>query len=417
MARFSNDPHAGQHDHSQHHDHPLHSALTRRALLKTLGAAGLSLGLPFGANATTKRKAPILVVVELSGANDGLNTLVPYADDAYYRLRPRIGIRPEKVRKIDDRFGFNPSMSGFERLFKDGKMAIVHGCGYAQPSFSHFTSAAYWHTGAPNTGEPYGWLGRVADAIDPQLTPNFLVNIDERQSLAVRSARHVPVVFDDPERFARKGLRQSRALLDNAIAEESGSTSRRYLDGVARSAREASQLVRTAWEGYKTPVDYGIVSLDLPKVASMIHAGLSSRLFYVSYRHNAFDTHVQQVEQHGRLLSYVSDAIAGFMQDMQRIGRADDVSVLVFSEFGRRAAENTSLGTDHGTANHMYVIGKRVHGGHYGSVPSLTDLDEGGNLKFSTDFRRVYASLIEGWLGADSKSLLSGSFETFPLFA
>jgi uncharacterized protein (DUF1501 family) len=416
MARFSNDPHAGQHDHPQHHDHPLHSVLTRRVLLKTLGAAGLSLGLPSGANAATERKAPILVVVELSGANDGLNTLVPYADDAYYRLRPRIGIRPEKVRKIDDRFGFNPSMSGFERLFKDGKMAIVHGCGYAQPSFSHFTSAAYWHTGAPNTGEPYGWLGRVADAIDPQLTPNFLVNIDERQSLAVRSARHVPVVFDDPERFARKGLRQSRALLDNAVAEEGGSAFRRYLDGVARSAREASQLVRAAWDGYKTPVDYGIISLDLPKVASMIHAGLSSRLFYVSYRHNAFDTHVQQVEQHGRLLSYVSDAIAGFMQDMQRIGRADDVSVLVFSEFGRRAAENTSLGTDHGTANHMYVIGKQVRGGHYGAVPSLTDLDEGGNLKFSTDFRRVYASLIEGWLGADSKPLLSGSFETFPLF-
>jgi uncharacterized protein (DUF1501 family) len=118
------------------------------------------------------------------------------------------------------------------------------------------------------------------------------------------------------------------------------------------------------------------------------------------------------------LLSYVSDAVAGFIGDMQRIGRADDVSVLVFSEFGRRAAENTSLGTDHGTANHMYVIGNRVRGGHYGGVPSLTDLDEGGNLKFSTDFRRVYASLIEGWLGhADSKSLLSGGFDTFNLFA
>ena len=410
------DQHDHLHDHGQHrHDESL---LTRRTLLKSLGAAGLSLGLPFPAAAAAATKQPILVVVELSGANDGLNTLVPYADDAYYRLRPRIGIRPDKVRKIDDRFGFNPSMSGFERLFKDGKMAIVHGCGYAQPSFSHFTSAAYWHTGAPNTGEPYGWLGRVADAIDPQLTPNFLVNIDERQSLAVRSARHVPVVFDDPERFARKGLRQSRALLDNAVTAEAGSASRKYLDEVAQSARQASQLVRSAWEAYKTPVDYGIISLDLPKVASMIHAGLLTRLFYVSYRHNAFDTHVQQAELHGRLLSYVSDAVAGFIGDMQRIGRADDVSVLVFSEFGRRAAENTSLGTDHGTANHMYVIGNRVRGGHYGGVPSLTDLDEGGNLKFSTDFRRVYASLIEGWLGhADSKSLLSGSFDTFNLFA
>jgi uncharacterized protein (DUF1501 family) len=137
----------------------------------------------------------------------------------------------------------------------------------------------------------------------------------------------------------------------------------------------------------------------------------------VGYRHNAFDTHVQQSEQHQRLLTYVSDAVAGFMKDLERIGRADDVTLLVFSEFGRRAAENTSLGTDHGTANHMYVIGKPVKGGHYGEVPSLTDLDEGGNLKYTTDFRRVYATLIEGWLQhADSKNLLSGDFKTFPVF-
>ncbi len=391
----------------------------RRDLLKALGAAGLAAGLPLSAaHAGSEAGKRILVVVELTGANDGLNTLVPYADDAYYRLRPRIGIRADKVRKIDDRFGFNPSMSGFEQLYKDGRMAIVHGCGYEQPSFSHFTSAAYWHTGVPNGGEPYGWLGRVADAIDPAQTPNFLVNIDERQSLAVRAARHVPVVFDNPDRFIRKGLLQSRALLDNPVAASSAaSASRKFLDDVARSAREASQLVRAAWDNYRTPVDYGIVPVDLPKVAAMINAGLSSRLFYVSYRHNAFDTHVQQNEQHGRLLSYVSDGIAGFMKDMERIGRADDVTVLVFSEFGRRAAENTSLGTDHGTANHMYVIGKPVKGGHYGDVPALTDLDEGGNLRFTTDFRRVYATLIEEWLGhRDSKTLLSGEFARFPIF-
>lgn len=393
-----------------------HINSTRRDLLKALGALGLSAGLPLpslAADATGKR---ILVVVELSGANDGLNTLVPYADDEYYRLRPRIGLR-DKLRKIDDHYAFNPGMLGFERLYKDGKMAIVHGCGYPQQSLSHFQSMAYWHTGVPNGGERFGWLGRVADAIDPQLTPNFLVNIDERQSLAVQSERHVPVVFDDPERFARKGLLQSRPLLDNPAAGGGPNASRKYLDEVAKSAREASQLVRAAWEGYKTPVDYGIRSLDLNKVAAMINAGLPSRLFYVAYRHNAFDTHVQQNEQHGRLLSYASDAIAGFMKDMERIGRADDVTVLVFSEFGRRAAENTSLGTDHGTANHMYVIGKPVKGGHYGEAPSLTNLDEGGNLRFTTDFRRVYASVIEGWLGhRDSRSLLAGDFRTFPLF-
>jgi uncharacterized protein (DUF1501 family) len=194
------------------------------------------------------------------------------------------------------------------------------------------------------------------------------------------------------------------------------SASQNYLDSVANSAREASQLVRAAWANYKTPVDYGIISVDLPKVAAMIAADLPTRLYYTSYRHNAFDTHVQQSEVHQRMLTYVSDAVSGFMQDMERLGRADDVPVLVFSEFGRRAAENTSLGTDHGTANHMYVIGKPVKGGHYGKPPSLTALDIGGNVTYTTDFRRVYASLIDGWLGADSKTLLSGEFESFPLF-
>lgn len=395
----------------------MHINATRRSLLKALGAIGITAGLPPSpAMAAAKNGKRILVVVEMSGANDGLNTLVPYADDEYYRLRPRIGLRADKVRKIDDRYGFNPSMLGFERLYKDGKMAILHGCGYPQQSLSHFQSMAYWHTGVPNGGERFGWLGRVADAIDPQLTPNFLLNIDERQSLAVHAERHVPVVFDDPERFTRKGLRQSRPLLDNPAVADGRNVSRKYLDDVAASAREASQLVSAAWDDYKTPVDYGLRSLDLNKVAAMINAGLPSQLFYVAFRHNAFDTHVQQNEQHGRLLSYASDAIAGFMKDMERIGRADDVTVMVFSEFGRRAAENTSLGTDHGTANHMYVIGKPVRGGHFGDAPSLTDLDEGGNLKFTTDFRRGYASLIEGWLAHDSKVLLGGDFKTFPLF-
>jgi hypothetical protein len=262
----------------------------------------------------------------------------------------------------------------------------------------------------------------VADAIDPQLTPNFLVNIDERQSLAVRAARHVPVVFDDPERFLRKGLHQSRAVLDSssdAISHNAGisNPSQRFLEEVAQSARQASQRVRDAWSRYKTPIDYGIIPLDLPKVAAMIAADLPTRLYHVGYRHNAFDTHVQQVDQHQRLLSYVSDGLAGFIADMERIGRADDVTVLVFSEFGRRAAENTSLGTDHGTANHMYVIGKPVRGGHYGQAPLLTELDENGNMKHTTDFRRVYATLIEGWLGyPDSRSLLLGQFTPFPIF-
>ena len=371
------------------------------------------------AQAAPREDRRILVILELSGGNDGLNTLVPYSDDAYYRHRPKIGIRADKLRKIDAHFGFSPGMAGFEKLYKDGKLAVVHGCGYAQPSFSHFTSMAYWHTGAPNSGEEFGWVGRLADAIDPKLTPNFVVNIDESQSLAVRAQKHVPVVFDDPERFARKGLYQTRALLDHVPEIRSEvSSSRRYLLEVAESAREASQLVRDAWEKYRTPVDYGIAPIDLTKIAALISAGMPTRLYYTSYRHNAFDTHVQQGDLHQRLLTYVSDAVAGFMQDMERIGRVDDVAMLVFSEFGRRVPENTSLGTDHGTANHMYLVGRKVNGGHYGKPPILSQLDEGDNLVHTTDFRRVYATAIEGWLGyGDASTVLRGRFEPFPVFA
>ena len=391
----------------------------RRQFLQGLAGLGLGAALPFGNPSFAADNKRILVVVELTGANDGFNTLVPYADDAYYRLRPKIGIRPNKLRKIDDRYGFNPGMAGFERMFKEGQMAVVHGCGYDNPSYSHFTSAAYWHTGVPNGGEAYGWLGRLADAIDPQLTPNFLVNIDERQSLAVRAAKHVPVVFDDPDRFGRKGLYQSRPLIDTDMGSgvASGNASQQFLEDVAQSARQASAQVRAAWRNYKTPVDYGILPMDLPKVAAMINAQLPTRIYQTAYRHNAFDTHVHQSEQHQRLLTYVSDGVSGFMQDMKRIGRDKDVTVMVYSEFGRRAAENTSLGTDHGTANQVYLVGQALQGGHYGQAPSLTDLNADGNVQHTTDFRRVYATLMSSWMGADSQALLNGKFEALPVFA
>jgi uncharacterized protein (DUF1501 family) len=390
--------------------------LSRRAALQAgLIGAGWLTGVPGAlqqacAAASARDDNRILVVLELSGGNDGLNTLVPYGDDAYYRHRPKLGV-------IDDHHGFNAGMAGFERLYKDGHMAVVHGCGYAQPSFSHFTSAAYWHTAMPNSGEEYGWIGRLADAIDPQITPNFVVNIDETQTLAVRSQHHLPVSFDDPKRFMRKGLHEERALLDAVPeAQPQDSASLRFMREVAVSARESSQLVREACARYKTPIDYGINSLDLPKIAALISAQLPTRLYYCAYRRNAFDTHVQQAELHQRLLTYASDAVSAFMRDLERIGRAKDVTLLVFSEFGRRVPENTSLGTDHGTANHMYVIGQPVRGGHYGAPPSLTKLDEGDNLIHTTDFRRVYATLIDGWLGADAQQVLRGRYEGFPIF-
>jgi uncharacterized protein (DUF1501 family) len=360
----------------------------------------------------------ILVVLELSGGNDGLNTLVPYGDDAYYKQRPNLGIPRKQLRPIDDHFGFSHGMAGFEKLYKSGKLAIVHGCGYENPSFSHFTSMAYWHTAAPNSGEPYGWVGRLADAMAPDAPPNFLVDIDSHQSLAVRSRLHVPVVFDDPNKFTREVFAEERGVSDAAIpAVKVDNPSQRYLLDIARSARSSSALVREAWAKYRSPVDYGIVGLDLPKVAALIQAGMPTRLYYTSYRNNAFDTHVFQADVHQRLLTYASDAVSGFLTDLDRIGRADEVVVMVFSEFGRRVPENVNLGTDHGTANLMFVAGKQVKGGHYGKVPSLTDLDAGDNLIFTTDFRRVYATMISGWLGyRDTHTLLKGDFEAFDLF-
>ena len=393
--------------------------IARRSLL----AAGLGLPLCFSRAARAAAPAAndnrILVVLELSGGNDGLNTVVPYADDLYYRLRPNLGIKPDRLRRIDDRHGFNPGMAGFERLYKDGRLAIVHGCGYANPSYSHFASMAYWHTAAPNSGGEYGWIGRLADAMRPDGASHFVVNIDSAQSLAVRSRRHTPVVFDDPEKFVRKSLFEERELIDRVDEAVAGdSDNRRYLREIARSAHESSSLVRQACAAYRTPVDYGIVPVDLPKVAALIAAGLQTRLYYVAYRNNAFDTHVHQADLHQRLLTYVSDAVAGFMRDLERIGRADDVVLLVFSEFGRRVPENTSLGTDHGTAGPMFIAGKAVKGGQYGRPVSLAERAADDNLVHTTDFRRTYATVVEGWLGVkDTQALLRERFEPFPVFA
>ena len=394
--------------------YPLAPDVMRRALL----AGGLAW--PFAASRAAGDRADerILVVFEMSGGNDGLNTVVPYADDTYYRLRPRIGIRPERVRRIDERFGFNPGMAGFERLYRNGRLAIVHGCGYDQPSFSHFASMAFWHTAAPNSGEQTGWVGRLADALRPHAEPGYVVNIASLQSLAVRARRQVPVVFDDPERFVRQAPFEEGGLIDGHAAPgvETNAT-RRYLHEIAQSARESSARVRDACAGYRTPVDYGLVTLDLPKVAALIAARLPTRLYYVSYRNNAFDTHVQQVEPHQRMLSYLSDAVAGFLRDIERLGRADDVVVMAFSEFGRRATENANLGTDHGTAGPMFVAGKPVRGGHYGDPSDLAKRSADDNLVHTTDFRRVYATVAKGWLGlSDPADVLNGRFEPFPMF-
>jgi uncharacterized protein (DUF1501 family) len=368
-----------------------------------------------------KHRERILVVVELSGGNDGLNTVVPFGDAAYYRARPNLGIPEAQTIKIADGFGFHPSMVGFERLYKDGLMAVVHGCGYDHPSLSHFSSMGFWHTGVPNGGEPLGWLGRLADAGYNPDTSNMIVNLGNSQSLAVRSRKHSPLVFDDPARFRRDGTEAEKtALVELSRARATNNSTLEFLAATAQNATESSDFVRQASAAYRTSVDYGVgggLGGNLQRVAALIAAGMPTRLYYVTYAGNSFDTHVQQADLHARLLMYTADAVRGFMEDIKRLGRADDVAVMMFTEFGRRVEENGSLGTDHGTATPMFIVGKGLRAGLYARHPSLTDLDD-GNLKMTTDFRRVYATVIKEWLGYDdTQAVLKDTFEPLGVFA
>jgi uncharacterized protein (DUF1501 family) len=297
----------------------------------------------------------------------------------------------------------------------------VHGCGYDHPSLSHFSSMGFWHTGVPNGGEPLGWLGRLADNGYNPAKRNMIVNLGSSQSLAVRSQKHSPLVFDDPARFRREGTdSEKQVLVELSKARETENATLEFLASTAQNATESSDFVRKASATYRTPVDYGIgggVGGNLQRVAALIAAGMPTRLYYVTYSGNSFDTHVQQADLHSRLLMYTADAVRGFMEDIKRIGRADDVAVMMFTEFGRRVEENASLGTDHGTATPMFICGKGIKGGLHGQHPSLTDLDD-GNLRMTTDFRRVYATMIKDWLGyEDTQAVLKGEFQTLDVFA
>ena len=405
------------------------SGVSRRQALK-IGARGIALGLVgrgisalpplFGAASEAVAATPgkILVVFEWFGGYDGLSTFVPYGNDALYQQRPNIGVREADVIKVDDHFGFQKSMLGMHRMWDEGKVAVIHGAGYDQPSFSHFTSSSYWHTGAPNSGEEYGWYGRTADALDPHGTPNYLVNISATQTLAVRAREHVPVVFDDPSSFTRAVFHPERPYIDNL---DRGQVARndvhQFMLDVNRSARDASALVSQAWESYNATRNPDLRLLDLDKVVALIENDFPARLYYVRLQGSLFDTHVNQESPHNRQVQYCSDAVWGFFEEMKRIGKQDEVAIFVHSEFGRRVPENTNLGTDHGTANVAFVLGGGVKGGQYSTPVSLTDLVLGDNLRHTVDFRNVYATLIEEFLGhKKSEAILGDKFKTLGMF-
>jgi uncharacterized protein (DUF1501 family) len=277
---------------------------------------------------------------------------------------------------------------------------------------------SFWHTAAPNSGNEYGWIGRTASALDATgARENLIVNISDSQTLAVKAEKHVPLVFTDPAKFQREVFAQEKRVVDVLASQQAPvGDAHKYVLEVTRSAAQASEVVRAAWSRYTGRNNPDLRLLDLDKVAALIEADFPTRLYYVPLRGSLFDTHVNQASPHDRQLEYCSDAIAGFFQEMHRIGRADDVVMYVHSEFGRRVPENTSLGTDHGTAQVNFVIGNAVKGGSYGKAPSLTNLVLGDNLESTVDFRQVYATLIQGWLGADATGVLGQRFDPLPMF-
>lgn len=410
-----------------------HGRQNRRDFLRSgLYGMGVSVGLPAlfrhvssvqAAEALEgkpeKHPDRILIVLELSGGNDGLNTIIPVENDAYYKARPKISIPKSAALKLNDQFSIHPACTGLQSLFRDGKLAVVHGCGYPSPNLSHFTSMEWWHTAVPHGSDPYGWLGRFADAYEPRGIENYMIDIGTEQSMAVKSAKHSPVVFKDPARFGRVGTAAQQKIFD-AFAQTYPTTnpSLDFVNRINRTATIGASAIRTACAEYRTLIDYGSdndLTLDLKKVAGMIKAGFPTRIYYLSL--GGFDTHASQTPTQQLLWIYVSDAIRGFLADLHRIGRVGDVAMMVFSEFGRRVKENASAGTDHGTAAPMFIIGDRVKGGFYGQFPSLTDLDD-GNLKMTTDFRSVYNTMLTEWMGFDnSKAVLKGDFPKLGVFA
>ncbi len=362
----------------------------------------------------------VLVVVQLSGGNDGLNTIVPYADDVYRKRRPSLAIPATEVIKSNELTGFHPVLRGFADLLERQQLAVVQGVGYANPNRSHFESMDIWHTcQLKKEQRTVGWLGRYLDqtSIDNSSDVPAIHFGGEQQPLALQ-ARNVRVpsvksldefkLQSSNDKF-RETVSQLAATQRNASSELLG-----FVQTSTSSALLASDRVAAAQSNYKAAVEYPQTDLasKLRIVAQLISAGLSTRIYYVTL--DGFDTHSQQSDAHAALLRQWSDAVAAFTRDVAEHGQGSRVLTLSFSEFGRRVEENASKGTDHGAAAPLILTGEGVRAGFTGDQPSLTDLDD-GDLKFHTDFRRVYATLLDGWLGCKSETVIGAKYESLPI--
>jgi len=391
----------------------------RRGVLAGGAALGASLLLPRRARAWAASRedaAPrTLLLLELNGGNDGLDTIVPYTQDDYHRPRGRVGIAAKDVLRIDDRRGFHPLLPRTSELWNEGKLAIVEGTGYANPNHSHFTSQDIWHTaraGGRHSGD--GWIGRLMATLYAQdRSQPHAVHVGQTLPYSLHSSTHPIVCFDSPPayRWAENGQAIAEvAAKRNDEKPMGGSSPLDTIRGIASNARVSSAEVRKAAAQYQPRVEYprSDIGQDLKTAAALLSSGIGVRVMSVT--HYGYDTHEDQRRRHDILMGELDGGLSAFLKDVRGTAAGDNVVVLVFSEFGRRVADNASNGTDHGTAGPMFVAGTPVEGGLYGQHPSLQDLVE-GDLIHTTDFRTVYASVLERWFGVESDPILGARYE------
>ena len=370
----------------------------------------------------------ILVVVQLSGGNDGINTVIPYRDERYTKARPSLAQGEDAVLKIGNDLGLHPNLRGFEKLLQAKQLAIVQGVGYPNPNRSHFESMDIWHscrTDLPmiKSDRTTGWLGRSLDArkASGQSDSALALHLGQEVqplALAGREVQCPSIRSLDQFRLDTAGNQARRQLIESALgpARTVDNDLLKFVSARSTGALEVSRRMESAGQNYKTDVAYPQSGLaeKMKQIAQLIDAGLGTRIYYVAL--DGFDTHSDQAGAHAALLEQLGSALAAFAEDLARHGHLDRVATVAFSEFGRRVKENASRGTDHGAAAPVFVVGNKVKPGLLGKHPDLSDLDD-GDLKHHTDFRSIYAALLQNWLAWPIEPALAGDFKPYDLFA
>jgi uncharacterized protein (DUF1501 family) len=393
------------------------SPIGRRQFLKGSAAAAAAAWCAPRTWATAPRAdaaGRVLVMLELAGGNDGLNTLVPYAHDAYAEARGDLALAGQELLRLDDEVGLHPALTGLKTLHDAGHVAWVEGVGYPDPIRSHFLSMDIWHAGQLDGRRGgSGWLARLVDHLAPDDDdPNLLVALGPRVPFSCDGGEHRAVAFAKPADYRLVAPGDETKTLDSAVSSTQVSErARAFLRRAYLDARASSDVVRSAVGKYQPAVKYPGTALagDLRTVAALIAGGVSTRVF--SLQLSGFDTHNGQRGRQQRLFAELGDALAAFHDDLRAARLDDRVLVVGYSEFGRRVAANASGGTDHGAAGLAFLLGSHVKGGLFGKRPALDRLDDNGDLAFTTDFRRVYATAIDTWLQADAAKVLGERFE------